>query len=105
MPKNLRHIFRSELIKQRKTGLKTTRQQIKKAHNGKIADYHHIFSDNSYKKHWARAQKFADFCRKNDVKKLEQITPEFAQKYLIMNVIRMLMAIKDILLLLLDQMH
>ena len=36
MPKNLRHIFRSELIKQRKTGLKTTRQQIKKAHNGKI---------------------------------------------------------------------
>ena len=82
MPKNLRHIFRSELIKQRKNGIKTSRQQIKKAHNGKIADYRHIFSDNSYKKHWARAQKFADFCRENNIKKMEDITPNFAQKYL-----------------------
>ena len=82
MPKNLRHLFRSELIKQRKNGIKTSRQQIKNAHNGKIADYRHIFSDNSYKKHWARAQKFADFCRKNDVKKMEEITPNFARKYL-----------------------
>ena len=83
MPKNLRHIFRSELIKQRKNGIKTSRQQIKKAHNGKIADYRHIFSDNSYKKHWARAQKFADFCRKNNIKKMEDITPNFAQRYLL----------------------
>ena len=83
MPKNLRHIFRSELIKQRKNGIKTSRQQIKKAHNGKIADYRHIFSDNSYKKHWARAQKFADFCRENNIKKMEDITPNFAQKYLL----------------------
>ena len=82
MPKNLRHLFRSELIKQRKNGIKTSRQQIKNAHNGKIADYRHIFSDNSYKKQWARAQKFADFCRKNDVKKMEEITPNFARKYL-----------------------
>ncbi|MDM8277226.1 hypothetical protein QUW33_07300 [Lactobacillus gallinarum] len=83
MPKNLRHIFRSELIKQRKSGLRVARDAIKKSKNGKYADYRHIYSDNSYRKHWGRAQKFADFCRKNDVKKLEQITPEFAQKYLI----------------------
>lgn len=83
MPKNLRHIFRSELIKQRQNGIKTTRQQIKKAHNGKMSDYHHIFSDNSYKKHWSRAQKFAEFCRQNNIKKMEQITPSFAQKYLL----------------------
>ncbi len=83
MPKNLRHIFRSGLIKQRKNGIKTSSQQIKKAHNGKMADYRHIFSDNSYKKHWARAQKFADFCRENNVKKLKDITPNFAQKYLL----------------------
>lgn len=73
MPKNLRHLFRSELIKQRKNGIKTSRQQIKNAHNGKIADYRHIFSDNSYKKHWARAQKFADFCRKMMLKKWKKL--------------------------------
>lgn len=83
MPKNLRHIFRSELIKQRKTALRTSRQQIKNAHNGKMTDYHHIFSDLSYKKHWSRAQKFADFCKQNNIKSMEQITPEFAQMYLI----------------------
>ena len=83
MPKNLRHTFRTILIEQRKAGLKTSRHQIKKAHNRKTADYHHIFSDNSYRKHWARAQRFADFCKKNNVKKLKEITPDFAKKYLI----------------------
>ena len=83
MPKNLRHIFRSILIRQRKTALRTSRQQIKAAHNGKVADYRHIYSDNSYRKHWSRAQKFADFCKENDVKRLEEITPDFAKKYLI----------------------
>ena len=55
----------------------------KESTHGKIADYRHIFSDNSYKKHWARAQKFADFCRENNIKKMEDITPNFAQKYLL----------------------
>lgn len=83
MSKNLRHIFRSELIKQRKTGLRVARVEIKKAKNGKYADYRHIYSDNSYKKHWSRAQRFADYCRSHDVKKMDQITPKFAKEYLI----------------------
>lgn len=79
MPKNLRHIFRSILIRQRKTALRTSRQQIKAAHNGKMTDYRHIYSDNSYRKHWSRAQKFADYCRQNNVKTMDQITPTSAQ--------------------------
>ena len=82
MPKNLRHEFRSELIKQRKSGLRTSRNEIKKAKGGKMADYRHIYSDNSYKKHLSRAQRFADYCKQNGVKNFAQITPEFAQKYL-----------------------
>ena len=83
MPKNLRHIFRSILIRQRKTALRTSRQQIKAAHDGKVADYRHIYSDNSYRKHWSRAQKFADYCRQNDVKTMDQITPTLAKNYLL----------------------
>lgn len=83
MSKNLRHIFRSELIKQRKTGLRVSRVEIKKAKNGKYTDYRHIYSDNSYKKHWSRAQRFADYCKSHDVKKMDQITPKFAKEYLI----------------------
>ena len=83
MPKNLRHIFRSILIRQRKTALRTSRQQMKAAHDGKVADYRHIYSDNSYRKHWSRAQKFADYCRQNDVKTMDQITPTLAKNYLL----------------------
>lgn len=83
MPKNLRHIFRSELIKQRKSGLRVARNAIKKSKNGKYADYRHIYSDNSYRKHWGRAQKFAEYCKQNGAKSLRDITPEFAKKYLI----------------------
>lgn len=83
MPKNLRHIFRSELIKQRKSGLRVARDAIKKSKNGKYADYRHIYSDNSYRKHWGRAQKFAEYCKQNGAKSLRDITPEFAKKYLI----------------------
>lgn len=83
MPKNLRHIFRSELIKQRKSGLRVARNEIKKSKNGKYADYRHIYSDNSYRKHWGRAQKFAEYCKQNGVKSLNEITPEFARSYLV----------------------
>lgn len=83
MPKNLRHTFRSILIRQRKTALRSSRQQIKVAHNGRIADYRHIFSDNSYRKHWSRAQKFVDYCHQNHIKTMDQITPTFAENYLL----------------------
>lgn len=83
MPKNLRHIFRSELIRQRKTGLRVSRNEFKKSKNGKYADYRHIYSDNSYRKHWGRAQKFAEYCKKKGVKSMREITPDFAKQYLV----------------------
>lgn len=83
MPKNLRHIFRSELIRQRKSGLRVSRSEFKKSKNGKYADYRHIYSDNSYRKHWGRAQKFAEYCKKKGVKSMREITPDFAKQYLV----------------------
>lgn len=66
MGQNLRHAFRSELIRQRRRGaLYGSRGAIKRAHGGKMAQYDRISSDNSYKDHWARAQKFAQWLKTN----------------------------------------
>lgn len=83
MPKNLRHQLRSELYKQRKNGRRTSRNAIKQAKNGKFTNYSHITSDKSLKTHLERIEKFASFCKQNGVKKMSEITPNFAQKYLI----------------------
>ena len=83
MPKNLRHIFRSELIKQRKSGLRVARDAIKKSKDGKYADYRHIYSDNSYFNFFFMAQKFATYCKDKGVKSMKDITPEFAKQYLV----------------------
>lgn len=83
MPKNLRHIFRTTLIKQRKSGLRVARNEIKRSKNGKYTDYRHIYSDNSYRKHWSRAQKFAEYCQTQGIKSMNEITPKFAENYLI----------------------
>ena len=84
MPRNLRNLFRSELIRQRQLGAKTPRNSIKRNKGGKMADYRHIYSDNSYKDHWARAQKFAQYLRtETGLRKMAEITPEIASQYLI----------------------
>ena len=83
MAKNLKHIFRTELILQRKRGKKVSRNTIKKDTNGKYADYTRIYSDKSYATHLGRSKQFADYCKSQNIKNLKQITPEFAQKYLI----------------------
>ena len=49
MPKNLRHIFRSELIKQRKSGLRVARDAIKKSKNGKYADFYYNGYEENFK--------------------------------------------------------
>lgn len=84
MPKNLKHEFHSELIRQRRNARKFGgRDKLKKLKDGRYADYQHIYSDKSYKTHLGRARKFADYCKQNSVKKLDEITPEFAKEYLI----------------------
>lgn len=83
MPKNIRHQLRSELYLQRKKGRRTSRNAIKQNKNGKFSDYHHITSDKSLKTHLERINKFAEFCSENGIKKINEITPNFAQKYLI----------------------
>lgn len=83
MPKNLRHIFRTELIRQRKSGLRVTRNEIKKSKDGKYTDYRHIYSDSSYRKHWSRAKKFAKYCKEQDIRSINEITPKFVENYLI----------------------
>lgn len=83
MPKNLRQLFRTELIRQRKLGARAPRNSYKTNKGGKMADYRHLYSDNSYKTHWARAQKFAKYLKANTkVRKFEEITPEIASDYL-----------------------
>lgn len=97
MPKNLRHIFRSELIKQRKSGLRVARDAIKKSKNGKYADYRHIYSDNSYRKHWGRAQKFAEYCKQNGVKSLNEITQNLPDRIWCLRGINLCVVIRAIL--------
>ena len=81
--KNLRQLFRSELIRQRKTGARVRRSAIKAGQGGTMADYRHIFSDNSYKDHWARAQKFAQYLRtETSIRKYDEISPQIAVEYL-----------------------
>lgn len=81
--KNLRQLFRSELIRQRKTGARVRRSTIKAGKGGKMADYRHIYSDNSYKDHWARAQCFAQYLRtQTSIRKYDEISPEAAIEYL-----------------------
>lgn len=84
MGKNLRHVFRSELIRQRRAGaLHGSRGAIKRSKGGKMAQYGRISSDNSYKDHWARAQRFAQYLRtQTSIRKLDEITPEVAVQYL-----------------------
>lgn len=85
MGQNLRHAFRSELIRQRKRGaLSGSRGSIKRISGGKMAQYDRISSDNSYKDHWARAQKFAQWLKTTtSIRKMSEITPETASEYLI----------------------
>ena len=81
--KNLRQLFRTELIKQRKNGVRVRRADQKAGKGGKMADYRHIYSDNSYKDHWARAQRFAHYLRTyTSIRKFDEITPEVALEYL-----------------------
>lgn len=85
MGQNLRHAFRSELIRQRKTGAQYgSRGTIKRSSGGKMAQYNRISSDNSYKDHWARAQKFAQWLKANtSIRKMDEISPQTASQYLI----------------------
>ena len=84
MPRNLRNLFRSELIRQRQLGAKTPRNSIKRNKGGKMADYRHIYSDNSYKDHWARAQKFAQYLRtETGVRKIGKKVNELSSRILL----------------------
>lgn len=83
MPKNLRQLFRTELINQRQAGARMRRHSIKHNKGGKMADYRHLYSDNSYKTNWARAQKFAEYLKNDtEIRKMKEITPEIASEYL-----------------------
>lgn len=75
--------MRSELFKQRKAGQRTTRNAVKRAHGGRSADYRHIYSQNSLKKHLSRVNHFAEYAKQNGIKNLNQLTPEVAKNYLI----------------------
>lgn len=83
MGQNLRHAFRSELIKQRHKGVLASRDTVKRNKGGKMAQYSRITSDNSYKDHWARAQRFAEWLKVNtSIRKMNEISPETASEYL-----------------------
>lgn len=81
MPKSLKHEFRSELIRQRKRGAKGGRYAAKRG-SRKNALYDRITSDNSYKIHLSRANKFAEWLKSRGIKKVDQISPEIGRQYL-----------------------
>lgn len=83
MPKNLRQLFRSELITQQKKGAAENRDTYKDK-SGHKADYYRIYSHQSYILHWKRAQSFAKYLKlETKVRKMEEITKEVAIQYLL----------------------
>lgn len=81
MPKNLRHIFRTELIAQQK---RAKSRDAYKAEKGHHADYYRIYSYRSYEIHWKRAQTFAQWLKEQTtVRSMDEISREIAIQYLI----------------------
>ena len=81
MSKNLRQMFRQELIAQQKRAGSRHSYKIKSNHR---ADYTRIYSYRSYELHWKRAQTFAAWLKEQtNVRSMDQISREIAIQYLV----------------------
>lgn len=83
MTKNIRQLFRQELIKQQKKGSVNNRHSYK-LKTGHKADYTRIYSHRSYEIHWKRAQTFAIWLKEQTlIRSMDEITRDVTIQYLI----------------------